>query len=160
MLYALDPLDLDGEDLPAPSLGDRKKRLTRLLGCTFPMLQSSASTCFQRRLSGRLALDPRRCLAASNILLHCSASRRNAVSRGFILGVRDGWRGGSPSGASSNIDDWIMHFGERFDRTRAKTETATQKYRFVPSSRRRGQVHHGCDAHSLIQFLHCRQRPD
>jgi hypothetical protein len=57
---------------------------------------------------------------------------------GFILGVRDGWRGGSPSGASSNIDDWIMHFGERFDRTRAKTETATQKYRFVPSSRRRG----------------------
>jgi hypothetical protein len=23
-----------------------------------------------------------------------------------------------------------------------------------------GQVHHGCDAHSLIQFLHCRQRPD
>jgi hypothetical protein len=58
---------------------------------------------------------------------------------GFILGVRDGWRGGSPSGASSNIDDWIMHLSERFDRTRrAKTETATQKYRFVPSSRRRG----------------------
>jgi hypothetical protein len=94
MLYALDPLDLDGEDLPAPSLGDRKKRLTRLLGCTFQMLQSSASTCFQRRLSGRLALDPRRCLAASNILPYCSASRRNAVSRRVhsrCSGRMEGW---------------------------------------------------------------------
>jgi hypothetical protein len=97
MLYALDPLDLDGEDLPAPSLGDRKKRLARLLGCTLPMLQSSASTCprsFQRRLSGRLALDPRRCLAASNILLYCSASRRNAVTRRVhskCSGRMEGW---------------------------------------------------------------------
>ena len=31
MLYAFDPLELDGEDLRALSLGDRKKRLARLL---------------------------------------------------------------------------------------------------------------------------------
>ena len=32
MLYAFDLLELDGEDLRALSLGDRKKRLARLLG--------------------------------------------------------------------------------------------------------------------------------
>ena len=32
MLYAFDLLELDGEDLRALSLGDRKKRLARMLG--------------------------------------------------------------------------------------------------------------------------------
>jgi bifunctional non-homologous end joining protein LigD len=32
MLYAVDLLELDGQDLRAPPLGDRKKRLARLLG--------------------------------------------------------------------------------------------------------------------------------
>jgi hypothetical protein len=32
MLYAFDLLELDGEDLRAPPLSDRKKRLARLLG--------------------------------------------------------------------------------------------------------------------------------
>jgi hypothetical protein len=38
----------------------------------------------------------------------------------FILSVRNGWRPGSPSGASNNIDDWIDHAIRRAHRLRSR----------------------------------------
>jgi hypothetical protein len=56
---------------------------------------------------------------------------------GFILGVRAGWRPGSPSGASNNIDDWIDHALRRALRphTPSKDWDRHPGYRSVPSSR-------------------------
>jgi hypothetical protein len=49
--------------------------------CYNHALNRDAPRSFQRRLFGRLAVDPRRCVAASNTRLYCSASWRDAVSR-------------------------------------------------------------------------------
>jgi ATP dependent DNA ligase domain len=87
MLYAFDLLELDGEDLRDMPLGDRKKRLARLLGERW-LGTCSTPTRTAPRSSARPASWPRG---------HCVEAAQRAVPLGPVAGLAQGEEPRQPS---------------------------------------------------------------